>query len=108
MKRLIARRKLNRKCIYCNQKFIKGDIYYKQRLISTEQADEYSEKDKIYTCEYLMCPKCKYQYDSRNKREKDFLSVCHHPITEEIWTYMAGECVKEPYGVKCLICNQWI
>lgn len=100
MKRLIASRKLKRICICCNKGFLKGEVYYKTRTIY--------EAAPICADEYLTCPKCKYKNDQHLKRYKKFQKYCTHPqeFIETEWSYIPGECVKEPDYDHCLLCGE--
>ena len=105
MKRLIATRKLKRTCEGCGKSFKKGEIYYKQRKIYFFE-DGYGSF-KVLADEFLICPKCKYKKEQRLKRYKEFQKVCVHPerFIETEWSYIPGECVKEPDYDHCLLCG---
>jgi len=102
VKRLVAKRKLQRKCIYCETGFKKGDVYYKQRHIYD------CERKIIAAYEYLICPKCKWQKESNNKRFDEFKKVCRHPSEFEKteYGYIPGECVMEPKYSYCGLCGE--
>lgn len=102
MKRIIASRKLKRHCICCNKSFNKGEIYYLKRVV-------FKESGEIFSYEYLVCPRCKYENERKGERRKSFIESgkCHHPITDTIWTTIAGEdYVKEPSHTECCICGE--
>ncbi|RUL56484.1 hypothetical protein [Lysinibacillus antri] len=102
MKRKVASRRLNRTCICCNKSFVKGEIYYIERNVLKEFGE-------IFACEYLVCPRCKYENERKGERRKQFIESgkCHHPITDEIWKTIAGEdYVKEPSHTECCICGE--
>jgi len=101
MKRTFAKIKLKRTCVYCDKSFKKGDVYYKKRYVFTEDG-------KVHGIEHLICPKCKYLIDNHKERFEKFKKHCSHPLTEDIWTYISGECIMEPYGSKCLACGEWV
>jgi hypothetical protein len=100
MKRLIASRKLLRKCICCNKEFKKGDVYYRERKVFTDWV--------VMAFETLMCPKCKYKAEQHDKRFKQFMEICIHPpkFCETAWHYITGECVQEPDYEFCILCGK--
>ena len=71
LKRLVAKRKLQRKCILCGKGFKKGEVYYKFRTVINEGA--------IIAYEYTVCPKCKYENEQHAKRFESFQERCDHP-----------------------------
>jgi uncharacterized protein (DUF2225 family) len=100
MKRLIASRKLKRTCVVCNTKFKKGNVYYRDRKVCADWV--------VMAFETLMCPKCKYKARAHDIRFKEFEMFCTHPekFCETAWSYITGECVKEPdYGF-CTLCGK--
>lgn len=102
MKRKIAPRKLKRTCICCNKSFVKGDVYYLKRVV-------FKEFGEIIAYEYLACAKCKYKGERHSHRFLAFISdgKCKHPITDTVWTTIAGEdYVKEPSHTECCICGE--
>jgi hypothetical protein len=101
VKRLIASRKLQRKCSHCECSFVKGDIYYRERTVEADGVD-------VWSRENLKCPKCKYRSEQSQKRFEAFKAVCTHPIIDEIWDYIPGEAVIQPDHSECRICNIWI
>lgn len=104
MKRKIASRKLKRTCICCNKSFIKNEVYYKKRVF-------FKEFGEIFTYEYLVCARCKYENERKGERLKRFIESgkCHHPITDTIWRTMAGEdYAKEPSHTECMICGNHV
>lgn len=103
MKRLVSKRMLKRVCGKCGKHFLKGQVYYKVRIV----AEEYGE---VSSYEYLLCPKCKYKLEQHNQRYKKFQEHCEHPkeFIEEIWSYIPGECVKQPDHLECRLCGEWI
>jgi hypothetical protein len=106
MKIKIASRKLKRTCCSCCCSFKKGDTYYINRVV---YADYESHKGlDVITHEYLMCPKCKYKQEQHKTRFEQFKTKCHHPITDEKWSYIPGEAVMQPDHDECLICGAWI
>lgn len=100
MKRLVATRKLKRKCIYCDREFSKGNVYYKERKVFTDWV--------VMAFETLMCPKCKYKQEQHDKRFKLFQNKCVHPdkFKETAWSYITGEYVKEPDYDFCRLCGK--
>lgn len=103
MKKLIASRKLKRTCEHCGRGFIKGNVYYKIREVFTEEYDQY-----IAAFEYLKCPKCKWKEDRHKERYEIFQKNCPHPeeFAETEWSYIPGECVKEPDYDYCRLCGE--
>lgn len=102
MKRKIAYRKLKRHCSCCNKSFNKGECYYIKRVV-------FKEFGEIFSCEYLVCPRCKYKGERKAERHKRFIESgkCHHPITNTIWTTITGEdYAKEPSHTECCICGE--
>jgi hypothetical protein len=102
MKRKIASRKLKRECLCCNKSFVKGEVYYLKRVV-------FKEFGEIISYEYLVCPRCKYENERKGERHRQFVESgkCHHPITDTIWTTIAGEdFVKEPSHTECCICGE--
>lgn len=100
MKKSIAKRRLTRKCDYCNKTTFKGEVYYKDRTVIVEWGEIFAYT--IYTC-----PKCKYKRKQSKLRFEKFKGKCEHPeeFTEEIWTYIPGEAVKEPSHRECRLCK---
>ncbi|UAT29954.1 hypothetical protein K7T73_15510 [Bacillus badius] len=104
MNRKIASRKLKNHCICCNKSFVKGDVYYHKRVV-------FQEFGEIIAYEYIVCARCKYENERQSERQKRFIESgkCHHPITDVIWTTMAGEdYVKEPSHTECCICGEHV
>lgn len=104
MERKVASRKLKRTCICCNKPFVKGDVYYRKRVVL-------NEKSELVSYEYLVCAKCKYVNERHSERYKKFVESekCHHPVTTEIWTTIVGEdYVKEPSHTECCICGKCV
>lgn len=100
MRKLIASRNLKRHCEFCNKEFIKGQVYYKKRIILSE--------DRIYSYESLICPKCKFKMEQHFKRFQAFKEKCVHPkefIATE-YSYIQGEAVKEPSYNYCQLCGK--
>jgi DNA-directed RNA polymerase subunit RPC12/RpoP len=100
MKKLTAKRSLRRTCIECGRKFNKGDVYYRHR----EVAEEYGE---IFAYEYIECPKCHHKQEHCRKRFEEFKKRCLHPdeFITTVWSYIPGECVKEPDYDYCRLCG---
>jgi hypothetical protein len=105
LKKLIASRKLKRRCIVCNTEFEKGDVYYKKRMVYVERAWRHSV---IFTLEMLMCPKCKFEEEQHNIRFSKFQETCTHPdkFIKTKWSYIPGEYVKEPDYDFCSLCDK--
>lgn len=105
MKRLVAKRKLQRKCIYCNAEFKKGNVYYKQRNVYTDWT---AAGDIVIAWEYLVCPKCKWKEENSNKRFEGFKKICTHPyeFEETQYGYIPGEYVMEPKYTYCGLCGK--
>lgn len=102
MKRLIAKRKLRRKCDFCNRGFKKGDVYYKERIVIVW--------DKITGVDVYICPRCKYEEERREKRFARFKENCEHPeeFREMQYRYISGEAVKEPSHEACRLCGKTV
>lgn len=104
MKKLVANRHLKRCCDYCGREFNKGDVYYRDREIMTSD----SEIIRGYT--FYKCPKCHYKRIQHEKRYKKFQKNCRHPgkFIHEVWSYIPGECIKQPDHFECGLCEKWI
>ena len=100
MKRLIAKRRLKRRCQECGKSFKKGDVYYKVRKVFADVT--------ICAFEFLICPKCKYKSEQHNKRYKKFQKQCEHPqeFIDTQWCYIPGESVMEPDYDYCRLCGK--
>jgi hypothetical protein len=100
MKRHIASRKLVRKCDYCGVEFSKGDVYHTERYVIKEWS-------KVMAWTSYTCPKCEYKNEQHDKRFKRFQGICNHPnnFIETVWSYIPGECIKEPDYDKCTLCG---
>ena len=100
MKRLIAKRKHSNDCIYCNRAIEKGNVYYFERKVVAEDG-------KVYSYQYKTCAKCKYKQDQHNKRYERYTETCNHPrkFIETVWSYIPGECVKQPDYDICRLCG---
>lgn len=104
MKKLIASRKLKRKCIYCNCNFVKNDIYYKKRNV-------YLDFGEIYATEFIMCSKCKYKTENQSERKRIFIESgkCTHSLVGEVWRLIPGEdFVQEPSHEECFLCGKQV
>lgn len=101
MKRKVAPRRLKRACNNCFCSFQKGDVYYQKRTVVVDDGE-------VFSFEKTHCAKCNYKLKQRASRFEAFKPKCHHPITEEIWTYIPGEAVKEPHHTECLVCGGWL
>jgi NAD-dependent SIR2 family protein deacetylase len=105
VKKLIAKKlSLKRKCDYCGKIIPKGAVYYKDRSVYSDDDCTY----KIYASEIISCPKCKYKLDKHNERVALFKEACNHPewAVETVWSYISGECVKEPDHDECRLCGK--
>lgn len=100
MRRLIASRKLYTNCRWCDDNIIKGQVYYRHRVV-----DKYD--DEVVAYSYNECAKCRYRIDDRLKRRVGLKERCHHPIEMQRteYDYIPGECVMEPQYDICLVCN---
>ncbi len=101
MKRLIAKRRLRRKCEFCNRTIYKGEVYYKHRTVFTEE-------NKVYGYTSYICPKCKYKREQWHLRFLIFKhDKCTHPkeFIDTVYRYIPGECVKEPDYDYCRLCG---
>lgn len=98
MKRKIALKNLKRTCVVCNRNFKKGEVYYIKRVVFND--------DGLYAQEYLQCPKCLHKEKERMKRFEKFKITCNHSIINDVWGFIAGECVKEPKYSQCALCRK--
>lgn len=102
IKKKIAKRKLKRKCIECEQGFIKGNIYYKERFVYDDPLGG------LCAFEYLWCPRCKLKKESQEMRFERFKSNCHHPIVDTQYSYISGEAIMQPDHNECRLCGKWV
>ncbi|KEI84147.1 hypothetical protein N493_19870 (plasmid) [Clostridium botulinum B2 433] len=102
-KKYIAKKKLKNICQYCGCSFNKDDLYYKERIVV-----ECWDSGHIYGYNNYICPKCKYKEKQHIKRFERFRNNCIHPkeFVEEIWSYIPGECVKQPDHLECRLCGK--
>lgn len=100
MKKLIAKRVLKRRCDCCNKPINKGEVYYKYRVVYAD--------DGIYAFNIYYCAKDAYEQKEHEKRYKEFQKKCTHPqdFIETEWSYIPGECVKEPDYDRCRLCGK--
>lgn len=101
MKRKVASRKIKRKCVHCNDSFVKGEVYYTKRVVFTEHGE-------VFADEYITCPKCKYKYERQAERYAVFIEsgACKHPVTDMVWRTMVGEdYAMEPSHMECFVCR---
>ena len=105
MKKLIASRKLKRTCACCNRHFAKDEMYYKIREVYPIEGES-----GCVAAEYLLCPKCKWKLKRHYERLEMFKKTCSHPekFIETEWSYIPGECVKEPDYNYCKLCGEII
>ncbi|WP_103110727.1 hypothetical protein [Brevibacillus reuszeri] len=101
MKRKVAIRRLKRICDNCFCSFQKGDVYYQKRTVVEEDGE-------LFTFEKTRCARCKYKLEQRAARFEAFKMRCHHPIKEEIWSYIPGEAVMQPDHEECRVCGQLV
>ena len=73
MKRLVASRKLQRNCLYCNKSFKKGDVYYKHRVVTDETY--FASKINLFTSEHLICARCEYKKKNTLKGKKSLKRI---------------------------------
>lgn len=102
MKRLIAKRRLKNRCDQCNQIISKGHVYYRKREVFSDDIMG------VYGYTITYCPKCKYKNEQRKLRYEKFKEKCIHPeeFINEVWGYIPGEAVKEPWYCECRLCGQ--
>lgn len=102
LKRLIAKRTLQRQCAHCRKSFRKGEVYYKKRTVF------FDNDGTMFSNEWLICSKCKYKIEEHFKRFEGFKTRCIHPgwAIETEYSYMPGECVQEPDYDYCRLCGQ--
>jgi hypothetical protein len=105
VKRLVASRKLQRNCLYCNKSFKKGDVYYKHRVVTDETY--FASKINLFTSEHLICARCEYKKKEHVKRQEKFKKNCAHPkkFIQEIWSYIPGESIMQPDHLECSLCG---
>lgn len=103
MKRLIAKRRLARKCIFCNSPILKGSVYYKERTVFHDDYD-------LIAYDTIQCCRCKYEQEEHERRYKLFQESCEHK--EEFivlqWDYIPGEAVMHPDYYQCTLCKKII
>lgn len=106
-KKKIAKRKLRCKCKCCGKEFLKGNVYYKERIVAVEE-DFPIDKTIILAYNSYLCPKCKYKQEQQNKRFLKFKGKCTHPekFIETKYDYIPGECVQEPQYDYCRLCGK--
>ncbi len=99
-KRLVAKRKLQRKCDVCGNEISKGEVYYKTRSVETDD-------EKIYAFNIYECCRCRYKAREWEQRYEKFKKRCKHPdkFCVEMWRYIPGEAVKEPDYDVCTLCG---
>jgi hypothetical protein len=105
MKRLVAARKLKRKCECCGRGFEKGDVYYHKRRVWTFFD---GKDDVVFGSDYTKCPRCHYKDTDRIMRFEKFKSSCTHKkidFIHTVWDYIPGEAVKEPQYDECQLCG---
>lgn len=100
MKKLIAKRRLKYGCDQCHKPILKGDTYFKKRIIRPGEI--------VIAYDMNYCPKCKYKNEQHEKRFEEFKKRCEHPkkFIETEWDYIPGECVKEPQYDYCRLCGE--
>lgn len=101
MKRLIALRRLKNHCGCCNKTILKGEVYYKHRLI-------YADDDVVFGFNLYYCAKHAYYQKQHEKRYKEFQKKCTHPyeFIKTEWCYIPGETVLEPNYDYCILCGK--
>lgn len=100
-KRLIASRKLKRRCDCCNCTFAKGDIYYHERKVFVDDGE-------VFAHNITQCPRCKYKNEDHMLRYGQFITIgCKHPekFVEMQYRYIPGEAVMEPSHEECMLCH---
>lgn len=106
MKRLIAKRKLQRKCDICNKEIKKGEVFYKKRTVW----EDWEDGGRIYGYNIYYCPKCLWRLKQHDKRWTEFIKNCKHPDShrEMEYIYIPNEAIKEPSHEICSLCRQTI
>lgn len=108
MKRMIASRKLKRKCDRCGKGFAKGDVFYHERKVWTETI---GIRDEVFAYNYTECAPCKYKHEDHMLRYGEFITTgCKHPskFIEMQYRYIPGEAVMEPSHEECALCHSII
>ncbi|EIW20739.1 MULTISPECIES: hypothetical protein [Pelosinus] len=102
MKRLIAKRNQKCGCGSCGNKILKGEVYYSERHI---RHDYYGS---IYGWTEKKCSRCNYYENQHDTRYEKFKPICPHPdkFIATKWSYIPGECVKEPDYDYCTLCGE--
>lgn len=95
MKRIVASRKLKRRCDCCNRGFSKGDIYYHERTVWAWSQD-------VYAYNNTYCPKCHYKIINHQARYEAFKQKCDHRNPKFI-VEVYGE--NEPLYDICKLCG---
>jgi hypothetical protein len=94
-KKIICR--TQHKCIFCRKPIKKGSFcYYNKSYIVDE--------DEFFTHVFYEHLKCHHKQIRRRARP------CPHPVNmiETIYTYIPGECVKEPDHRECRACGSYV
>ena len=64
----------------------------------------------VYTTNMYYHLRCYYGREASKLRFNRFVMKCPHPekMRVTVWTYIPGECVKEPDHDECRICGRYI
>ena len=102
--KLIKTRKVH-KCENCGGQIKSGTLAYRNKSFEVEYEDD---KKIIYDYVYYVHPKCHHKELNRKKRLNIFKDKCEHPdkFRDQVWTYIPGEAVKEPYCFGCKLCGK--
>ncbi|MCK9526078.1 MAG: hypothetical protein M0R49_09145 [Limnochordia bacterium] len=103
VKKLIAKRKLRRKCDHCKRVINKGEVFYKERKVHQDW-----DTGQIYGFDFYYCPKCLWKIRNHDKRRAEFIKNCKHPerFRDMQYSYMPGEAIMEPSHEECMLCGQ--
>lgn len=98
-KKLVAKKKLKNRCMFCCKEIFKGRVYYKERVVITDYGI-------IYAFNIYKCSRCNYKDNQHEERFKKFKEICTHPITDMVYEYIPGECVMQPEYDQCRLCGK--
>lgn len=106
MKRKVASRRLKLTCNECDCTIMKGDVYYRERVVVVDYEDV---ENRVYGYTFNHCARCVYKKKRHEERFKKFVDsgTCTHPITDMNYRVMFGEYyAQEPDYEECRICKK--